>query len=285
MSSSDPANPSAAPAPAPAPSAAPAPAPDPADGDAVVLTDVRGRVLIVTINRPAQRNAVNRAVAQGIADALERLDAESALSVAVLTGAGRGFCSGMDLKAFVAGERPWVGDRGFAGITQRSADKPLIAAIEGFAVAGGLEVALACDLIVAARGARLGVPEVKRSLVAAGGALLRLPRALPRTVAMEMALTGDPIDAERAHALGLVNRLTEPGQALDAALELAEAIAANGPLALAATKRILTEATDWPDAEFFARQGEIAGPVMQSEDAREGATAFAEKRAPVWRGR
>jgi enoyl-CoA hydratase len=189
----------------------------------------------------------------------------------------------MDLKAFVTGERPYVGDRGFAGITQRSAEKPLIAAIEGFAVAGGLEVALSCDLIVAARGARLGIPEVKRSLVAAGGALLRLPRVLPRNVAVELALTGDPIDAERAHALGMVNRLAEPGGALDAALELADAIAPNGPLALAASKRILTESLDWPDSEFFARQGEIAGPVMASEDAREGATAFAEKRAPVWR--
>jgi enoyl-CoA hydratase len=191
----------------------------------------------------------------------------------------------MDLKAFVAGESPYAADRGFAGITQRASVKPLIAAIEGFAVAGGLEVALACDLIVASRGARLGIPEVKRSLVAAGGGLLRLPRVLPRTVAMEMALTGDPIDAERAHALGLVNRLAEPGAALDVALELAEAIAANGPLALAASKRILTESVDWPDAEFFARQGEIAGPVMGSEDAREGATAFAERRAPVWKGR
>jgi enoyl-CoA hydratase len=185
----------------------------------------------------------------------------------------------------VAGESPYASDRGFAGITQRAAVKPLIAAVEGFAVAGGLEVALSCDVIVAARGARLGIPEVKRSLVAAGGALLRLPRALPRNVAMELALTGDPIEAERGYELGLVNRLAVPGTAVDVALGLAETIAANGPLALAATKRILTEAVDWPDAEFFARQGEIAGPVMSSEDAREGSIAFAEKRAPVWRGR
>jgi enoyl-CoA hydratase len=191
----------------------------------------------------------------------------------------------MDLKAFVAGERPWAGDRGFAGIAQRSAAKPLIAAVEGFAVAGGLEVALACDLIVAARGARLGIPEVKRSLVAAGGALLRLPRVLPRTVAMELALTGEPMSAERAYELGLVNRLAEPGEAMAAALELAQTIAANGPLALAATKRIMAESVDWPDAEFFARQEEIAAPVRDSEDAREGATAFAEKRPPVWTGR
>jgi enoyl-CoA hydratase len=255
------------------------------NSDSAVLTERRERVLVVTINRPDQRNAVNQAVAEGIAAALDELDADAGLSVGILTGAGKGFCAGMDLKAFVAGERPYVGDRGFAGITMRSADKPLIAAIEGFAVAGGLEVALACDLMVAARGARLGVPEVKRSLVAAGGALLRLPRVLPRNIAVELALTGEPIDAERAHALGMVNRLTEPGQALATAMELAEQIASGGPLALAATKRILAESADWPESEFFERQGEIAGPVMASEDAREGATAFAERRAPVWRSR
>ena len=250
-----------------------------------VLTERRGRVLVITINRPEQRNAVNAAVAAGIAAALDELDADAELSVGVLTGAGKGFCAGMDLKAFVAGESAYAGDHGFAGITQRASAKPLIAAIEGFAVAGGLEVALACDLIVAARGARLGIPEVKRSLVAAAGALLRLPRALPGNVAMELALTGEPIDSERGYELGLVNRLADPGEVLNTALELAEAIAVNGPLALAATKRILVESVDWPDSEFFHRQGEIAGPVMASEDAREGSVAFAEKRAPVWKGR
>ena len=255
-----------------------------ADSDPV-LTERRDRVFLITINRPDQRNAVNAAVAQGIAGALEELDGDAGLSVGVLFGAGKGFCAGMDLKAFVTGERPFVPGRGFAGITQRSADKPLIAAVEGFALAGGLEVALACDLIVAARGARLGIPEVKRSLVAAGGGLLRLPRALPRNVAMEMALTGDPIEAERAHELGLVNRLADPGHALDVALELADTIAANGPLALAATKRILVESPDWPDSEFFERQTPFYDSVFNSEDAREGATAFAERRAPVWKGR
>ncbi|HET9719086.1 MAG TPA: crotonase/enoyl-CoA hydratase family protein [Solirubrobacteraceae bacterium] len=250
-----------------------------------VLSETRGRVLVITINRPDQRNAINSAVAIGIARALDGLDADPALSVGILTGSGRGFCAGMDLKAFVAGERPWVGERGFAGITKRAADKPLIAAVEGFAVAGGLEVALACDLIVASRGARLGIPEVKRSLVAAGGGLLRLPRVLPRNIAMEMALTGEPIDAERGHELGMVNRLCEPGEALLTALALAGQIAAGGPLALAATKRILRESVDWPEAEFFARQAEIADPVRDSEDAREGARAFAERRDPVWRGR
>jgi enoyl-CoA hydratase len=250
-----------------------------------VLTERRGRVLVITINRPDQRNAVNAAVANGISAALDELDADAELTLGVLTGAGKGFCAGMDLKAFVAGESAWAGDRGFAGITQRSSNKPLIAAIEGFAVAGGLEIALACDLIVAARGARLGIPEVKRSLVAAGGGLLRLPRVLPRNIAMELALTGDPIEAERGYELGLVNRLAEPGHALEAAFQLADQIVPNAPLALAASKRVLVESVDWPDSEFFQRQSEIVGPVMTSEDAREGSTAFAEKRPPVWTGR
>ena len=250
-----------------------------------VLTERRERIFVITINRPDQRNAINAAVAHGIAAAMDELDSDGELSLGVLTGAGKGFCAGMDLKAFVAGESSYVGDRGFAGITERAADKPLIAAIEGFAVAGGLEVALACDLVVAARGARLGIPEVKRSLVAAGGGLLRLPRVLPRNIAMELALTGDPIDAERGFELGFVNRLTEPGAALESALELAAAIAVNAPLALAASKRILNESLEWPSSEYFARQSEIVGPVMASEDAREGATAFAERRPPVWRGR
>jgi enoyl-CoA hydratase len=252
---------------------------------APVLVERDGRIQIITLNRPEARNAVNRGLAEGIADALDALDADDDLSVGVLTGAGSGFCAGMDLKAFVQGEVPYVGDRGFAGITQRSARKPLIAAIEGFAVAGGLEVALACDLIVAGRSAKLGIPEVKRSLVAAGGALLRLPRRLPEGVAMEMALTGDPISAESGHEFGLVNRLADDGQALETALDLARKIAANGPLALAATKTVMQQRHDWSEEEFWDRQGEITGPVFSSEDAREGATAFAEKRAPEWKGR
>lgn len=255
------------------------------DEKSAVAVQRRERLLLITINRPEQRNAINAAVARGIADALDQLDADDGLSVGILTGAGKGFCAGMDLKAFVQGNVPHAGARGFAGIAQRASVKPLIAAVEGFAVAGGLEVALACDLIVASKGAILGIPEVKRSLVAAGGGLLRLPRVLPRNVANEMALTGDPITAARAYELGLVNRLTEPGGALHGAFELADAIADNGPLALTATKRILTDSLDWPDSEFFQRQLAIAEPVAASADAREGATAFAEHRAPVWVGR
>jgi enoyl-CoA hydratase len=251
---------------------------------AVETTEDAG-VLVITLNRPEARNAVNGELAQGVADALDRLDAEADLRVAIVTGAGGTFCSGMDLKAFVKGERPWVGDRGFAGITQRGSTKPLIAAVEGYALAGGFEVALSCDLIVAARDARFGIPEVKRSLVAAGGGLIRLPKRIPYHLAMELALTGDPIGAERAYEIGIVNRLADPGEAVTVARELAAAIAANGPLALDATKRILQEAPDWPLEEAWERQAAIAGPVFGSEDAREGAMAFTEKRDPVWKGR
>jgi len=255
-----------------------------AEAEPAVLTARSKRVLTITINRPDQRNAVNAAVAQGIAAALDDLDGDPELSAGVLTGAGKGFCAGMDLKAFVAGDRPHVEGRGFAGITQRAADKPLIAAIEGFAVAGGLEVALACDLIVASKGTRLGIPEVKRGLVAAGGALLRLPRTLPRNVANELALTGDPIDAERAAEVGLINRLVDDGQATDIAVELAMRIAANGPLALIATKEIAAGSADWDGAEKWEKANALMAPVFGSEDAQEGARAFTEKRPPVWKG-
>lgn len=253
--------------------------------DEPVLTERRDRILLITLNRPEARNAINVALAEGIAAALDELDDDGALAAGVLAGAGRSFCAGMDLRAFMDGERPWVGDRGFAGIVERGSRKPLIAAVEGFAVAGGFEIALACDLLVAARGARLGVPEVKRSLVAAGGALLRMPQRMPYALAMELALTGDPIEAERGHELGLVNRLAERGQAVDVALELAERIAANGPLAITATKEILQAQRDWTEEDFWQRQRVIVEPVFDSEDAREGATAFTEKREPVWQGR
>jgi enoyl-CoA hydratase len=268
---------------------APAPTDAPTDSSTAappaVLTERRGNVLLITLNRPHVRNAVDGAVAEGVAHALDELDSDEALSVGILTGAGGFFCAGMDLGAFVRGESPYYGDRGFAGIAQRASRKPLIAAIEGFAVAGGMEIALACDLIVAAKGAKLGIPEAKRSLLAAGGALLRLPRRMPYHVVMELALTGDTMPAERFHEHGVVNRLAAPGAAVETALELAAAIAKNGPLALAASKQILQEQFDWSTAEMWERQGAVSGPVFASEDAKEGASAFKEKREPVWRGR
>jgi enoyl-CoA hydratase len=250
-----------------------------------LLTERRDRVLLITLNRPDARNAVNLAMAEAMSAALDELDGDDGLSVGVIAGEGKGFSSGMDLKAFAAGERPWAGDRGFAGIVQKPAEKPLIAAIEGFAVAGGLEIALACDLIVAARNARLGIPEVRRGLVAAGGALRQLPRRLPAAIAMELALTGETITAERGAELGLVNRLSDRGKALETALGLAEQVAANAPLALRASKAVLRRQWSWDDPTFWQEQGEIVGPVFSSEDAIEGATAFSEKRAPNWRGR
>jgi enoyl-CoA hydratase len=250
-----------------------------------VLTERRDGVLVITLNRPEVRNAVNAAVAAGMAQALDELDGADDLVLGIVTGAGGYFCAGMDLGAFVAGESPWHEDRGFAGIAERGSRKPLIAAIEGFAVAGGLEIALGCDIIVAATGAKLGIPEAKRSLVAAGGALLQMPRRMPYHVVMELALTGDVHPAERFQEWGLVNRISEKGAALDTALELAATIAKNGPLGLAGSKRILQEQYDWSTAEMFRRQEEISGPIFASEDAKEGASAFKEKRDPVWTGR
>ncbi len=254
-------------------------------GDAEVLTERDGAILVITLNRPRARNAVNGALARGIATAADRLDADPTLAVGILTGAGGTFCSGMDLKGFLAGDVPIVGDRGFAGITVTPPDKPLIAAVEGYALAGGCEIALACDLITAARDARFGLPEAKRSLVAGAGGLFRLPRRIPPAIAMEYALTGEHFSATDAHAWGLVNRLTEPGEALAAALELAQRITESGPLAVRATKKIVRDGADWPAAERWARQEELMRPVMTSADAREGAAAFAEKRTPVWTGR
>ena len=248
-----------------------------------VLTDTQDGVLVITINRPEAKNAVNRAVAEAIADAMDRLDDDRDLSAGIITGAGGTFCSGMDLKAFLTGELPSVKGRGFAGFCEAPPQKPLIGAVEGYALAGGMEVAIACDLVVAHEKAQFGIPEVKRSLVAAGGGLLSLPSIIGTRMAMELALTGDFISATRAYEMGFVNRVTE-GAALDGALELAAKIAANGPLALIATKRIITERPDWSRAEMWAKQQEIAGKVFSSKDAREGAAAFAEKRKPEWKG-
>jgi enoyl-CoA hydratase len=253
--------------------------------DAKVLVERRSAVQVITINRPQARNALDAAVAEAVAAAVDELDASDELRVGVLTGAGGFFSAGMDLKAFLRGETPSIEGRGLCGITRTPPRKPLIAAVEGSALAGGLELMLACDLVVAGRGARFGVPEVKRSLVAAGGAALLLPQRMPRAVALELLLTGEPMDAERAAAVGLVNRVVDDGTALDAAVALADAIAANGPLAVAATKQIVHSVPSWAPDEIWDRQEEIVRPVFRSEDAREGSTAFAERRAPVWRGR
>jgi enoyl-CoA hydratase len=254
-----------------------------ANSEEVILVEQRDRVLIITINRPKARNAVNAAVSRGLADAMDRLDAEDGLSVGILTGAGGSFSAGMDLKAFARGENVVVEGRGM-GFTERPPSKPLIAAVEGYCLAGGCELALATDLIVASKESAFGIPEVKRGLVAGGGGLLRLPQRIPYAVAMELALTGENLSAQRAYELGLVNLLAEPGSALDAAIGLAERISGNGPLAVAATKRIIVESRGWSPEEMWTKQTKILAPVFMSNDAREGAVAFAEKRQPKWTG-
>ncbi len=248
-----------------------------------VLTEVRDGVLIVTLNRPEAKNAANRALAEGVAAAMDQLDNDPALRVGILTGAGGTFCSGMDLKAFLTGELPVVKGRGFAGITEAPPKKPLIAAVNGYALAGGFELALACDLIVANKDAKFGIPEVKRGLAAAAGGLVRLPRQINYRLAMELALTGDFISAQRAYDVGLINQVVD-GDALDDALVLAAKISANGPLAVAVSKQVVKQQEDWSSGELYTKQNEIAGVVFTSNDAREGAAAFAQKRAPNWTG-
>ncbi|QZD94862.1 crotonase/enoyl-CoA hydratase family protein [Qipengyuania gelatinilytica] len=249
-----------------------------------VLTEVDDGVLIVTINRPEAKNAMNKAAAEGIAAAMDRLDADDDLRVGILTGAGGTFCSGMDLKGFLRGESPSIEGRGFGGVVQAPPKKPLIAAVEGYALAGGLELMIACDLVVAHKDAKFGIPEAKRGLVAAAGGVMMLPDQIPERVAMELALTGDFIGADRAYEIGLINRVTD-GSALDGAKALAASIAANGPLAVRVSKQIMKESRGWAMEDRYSKQAQLIGPVFVSEDAREGAAAFAEKRAPNWKGK
>lgn len=249
-----------------------------------VATERRGAVLVITLDRPEARNAVNRAVSLEMAEALDTFEADHDLVVAVITGAGGSFCAGMDLKAFAAGERPEIEGRGFAAITERPPAKPVIAAVEGFALAGGCELALACDLIVATETAEFGLPEATLGLVAGSGGLIRLPQRIPRQIALELAITGRRFTATDAYRWGLVNRLAAAGEALDDALQLAEEITANGPLAVQMTKRIISESATWPPDEVWDRQRPLVDSVLASNDAREGAVAFAERRPPRWTG-
>jgi enoyl-CoA hydratase/carnithine racemase len=252
--------------------------------DDEVLISRDGSVQVITINRPHRRNAMTRAAGERIADGLDELDADPGLRVGVLTGAGGHFCSGMDLERFAAGESATIPDRGFAGFTQRQPAKPLVAAVEGFALAGGFEAVLACDLTVASRSALFGLPEVHRGLVARAGGLMRLPRRVPQAVAMEMILTGATIDAEQAHQWGLVNTVAEEGEALSEAVELAQRVALGAPLAVQVSKEVVIESADWFLADQFAHQSTLTDPVFASADAREGAQAFLEKRPAVWTG-
>jgi enoyl-CoA hydratase len=239
---------------------------------------------VITIARPEARNAIDRETALGVAEAIRRIESEAAVRVGVLTGAGGTFCAGMDLKAFLRGEVVRLPGTGLAGMTQAKLTKPYIAAVEGYALAGGFELALTCDLIVAAEDAKFGLSEVKRGLVANAGGLVRLPRQLPLKIATELVLMGEMYPAAVLAGHGLINRVVAKGDALRTALGMARSIAANGPLAVAVSKRVLNESIDWQSGELFERQQEITAAVFASADAREGATAFAEKRKPVWRG-
>ncbi|ABY21937.1 enoyl-CoA hydratase [Renibacterium salmoninarum ATCC 33209] len=251
----------------------------------VVLTEVVGNTLVITINRPKARNAVNGEVALGLVAALDQLENDAELRVGVVTGANGTFCAGMDLRAAAAGETVSVPGKGFAGFVEAKVSKPLIAAIEGYALGGGLEIALNCDLIVAAEGATLGLPEVTRGLIAGGGGVIRLPKRIPHHLAMEILLTGAGIDAARAHELGLANRVAPAGQALAAALELAAVVAQNAPLALAAVKEVTRIADSQPEPEAFAAQAAQINKLMKSADVAEGIQAFTERRAPQWLGK
>jgi enoyl-CoA hydratase len=252
----------------------------------LVKIEVVDRVMVITINRPEARNAINFETAVEMAKAFDELDANDDVVIGVLTGAGGTFSSGMDLKAFAkTGQRPLVPGRGLGGLCEKSPEKPLIAAVEGYALAGGCELALACDLIVAAKDAKFGLPETKRGLVPSSGGMLRLPQRIPHHIAMEVILTGEMMAAERAYHFGMVNRLAESGQAVQVAQELGAVIAENGPLAVRTAKKIILESKDWRQADMFDLQRPRVAHIFASADAKEGATAFAEKRKPVWQGK
>ncbi|MFI5612788.1 crotonase/enoyl-CoA hydratase family protein [Amycolatopsis sp. NPDC051903] len=250
-----------------------------------VRTERIGTTWLITIDRPQARNAVNAAVAAGLADALDTLEHDPALRAGVLTGAEGTFSAGMDLKAALTGESPEIRGRGFGGLTETRPAKPLLAAVEGSAMGGGFELALGCDLVVAAENAKFGLPEVKRGPIAAGGGVIRLPKRIPHHLAMELLLTGEPITGTRAGELGLANRVVAAGEATAVALRLAEAVTQNAPLALAAVKKIVRAADGAPEPDAFAAQREELKTLMSSADVREGLTAFAERRAPEWTGR
>jgi enoyl-CoA hydratase len=252
-----------------------------------VDVEKRGPFTVIKINRPEARNAVNGAVAQGIEEAIDAVEADDETWVGILTGEPPVFCAGADLKEINSGNAAALQTErgGFGGLVQRERTKPLIAAVDGPALAGGTEIVLSCDLVVASTTATFGVPEVKRSLVAAAGGLFRLGRKIPFNIAMELALTGDPIDATRAHHFGLVNRLVEPGQALEEAVALAEQICANAPVAVRESRKIVLEATHAPDDVGWKMSGQGMMAAMSSEDFSEGLTAFIEKRPPQWKGR
>lgn len=249
-----------------------------------VTMEVTDGVAVITIDRPQARNAIDRETALAVEAAVKRVNSEPEIRCAIITGGGGNFCAGMDLKAFLRGEVVRLPDTGFAGMTQGKLEKPFIAAVEGYALAGGFEIMLACDMVVAAQSAKFGLTEVKRGLVANAGGLVRLPRQMPIKLAKEFVLTGEIYPAERLASAGLVNRIVPDGEALTVALELARTIAANGPMAVAVSRCVLNESLEWPEAEMFERQFAITAPVFASNDAREGAAAFAEKRSPVWTG-
>jgi enoyl-CoA hydratase len=250
-----------------------------------VQTQQHDSVLVITINRPEVRNAIDGDTARALAEAFDQLDARTDLAVGVLTGAAGTFSAGMDLKAYAAGDSPVLPGRGFAGLTRARPHTPLIAAVEGWAIGGGTEMALACDLIVAAEDATFGLFEVTHGLVPPEGGIVRLTERIPRNIALELLLTGDSVGAVRAEQLGLVNHLTQPGEALIHAVQLATRIAHNAPLAVTAIKRAVTERTAFDDQDAFRQQDQIVAPVLTSQDAQEGARAFAEKRRPHWQGR